>query len=153
MGPFVLALRAVGSQLAMRLYIPAVIVAGTIMALLVIGTLWLTTLSEWWWLLFIPLTVLLSVVFAIAAVLLLLIRFVRPDQTREQKRAVGQFVDKIQGVSDVIGTPKFIILFRVIRSIAAPSKDKYLSNLVKNRELAGDFRELQRSFDSRPVVK
>lgn len=148
MGPFVLTLRAVGSQLAMRLYVPAVITASVVLALLVFGALWLTTLSEWWWLLFIPITVLFTIVLAVATIIFMLIRYVRPTQTQVQKRAVGQFVDKLQGVTDVIGTPKFIILFRVIRSVAAPSKDKYLSNLVKNRELAGDFRELQRLFDA-----
>lgn len=148
MGPFVLTLRAVGSQLAMRLYVPAVITASVVLALLVFGALWLTTLSEWWWLLFIPITVLFTIVLAVATIIFMLIRYVRPTQTQVQKREVGQFVDKLQGVTDVIGTPKFIILFRVIRSVAAPSKDKYLSNLVKNRELAGDFRELQRLFDA-----
>lgn len=118
MGPFVLTLRAVGSQLAMRLYVPAVITASVVLALLVFGALWLTTLSEWWWLLFIPITVLFTIVLAVAIIIFMLIRYVRPTQTQVQKRAVGQFVDKLQGVTDVIGTPKFIILFRVIRSLS-----------------------------------
>lgn len=146
MQPFVLTLRAIGTQLAMRLYIPAVIAASLVIALLVAVGLWLTTLSDWWWLLFIPIAALLFISFAVAFVVLMLIRYVRPDQTKTQKQAVKQFVDKLQGVADIAGTPKFIILFRVVRSIAAPKKDPYLSNLVKNRELAGEFRELQRLF-------
>lgn len=149
MRSFVLALRAVGTELAMRLYIPAVLIAAALMTLLVAGTLWLTTFNGWWWLLFVPITVLFGIVFAVATVLLLLIRFVRPQQTKTQKQAVGRFVGKAQGVVDVIGTPKFIILFRVIRSVAAPSKDSYLSEIVSNRELAHDFRQIQRSFDTK----
>lgn len=153
MRPFVLALRAIGTQLAMRLYVPTVIGAAVVMALLVAGALWLTILSEWWWLLFIPLTVLFCVVFAVASIFLLLIRFVRPQQTKAQKRAVKQFVDKLQNVVDVVGTPKIFILFRVVRSVAAPSKDRYLADLVSNRELAKDFREIQQSFDTRSVIE
>lgn len=146
MNSFVLALRAIGTNLAMRLYIPAAITAGTIMALLVAGGLWLTTLSNWWWLLFVPITAALCVVLAVAAVVFLLILYVRPTQTKAQKQAVKQFVNKLQGIADVAGTPKFIILFRVVRSIAAPTKDTYLADLASNRQLASDFRELQRLF-------
>lgn len=147
MNSFVLALRAIGTQFALRLYLPAALFSGIIAALLILGTLWLTTLSEWWWLLFIPLVVIISVAAAIMIIVLLLIRYVRPSQTKTQEQAVRQFVDKIQGIADVIGTPKILILFRVVRSISAPSKDHYLSDLVANRELGRDFRELQRLFD------
>lgn len=149
MNAFVLTLRAVGTQLAMRLYVPAVAAAAVIMALLVAGGVWLTTISQWWWLLFIPLTILFCVALAVAIVLLLLIRFVRPEQTKVQKRAVSQFVDKVQNITDIVGTPKALVLLRVIRSIAAPSKNSYLSQLVSNRELISDFKDLQRSFDVR----
>ena len=76
----------------------------------------------------------------------MLIRYVQPAQTKVQQRAVKRFVDKIQGVAEIAGTPKVIILFRVVRSIAAPKKDSYLSDLVANKELVNDFRELQRLF-------
>lgn len=116
------------------------------MAGLLAGAFWLTTFSEWWWLLFIPVVIMLCVGLAIGIVALLLIRYIRPDQTKKQKQAVSQFVDKLQGVADIVGTPKIIILFRVIRSIAAPSKEPYLSDLVANKELVGDFRKLQQLF-------
>ena len=151
MNSFVLALRAIGTQLAMRLYVPAVIAGSIIAVLLIAAALWLTTLGDWWWLLFIPITIAACIAIGIASVALLLIRYVRPDQTKEQQRAVKQFVDKLQGVVDIAGTPKFIILFRVVQSIAAPSQSSYLSSVVKNRELASDFRELQRLFDGRVI--
>ncbi len=147
MKPFVLALRAIGAGFVMRLYVPLVIVAVIILALLVSGASWLTTLNEWWWLLFIPITTLFFVLFAIGFIVLMLVRFVRPTQTKAQQQAVKQFIDKLQGVTEIVGTPKVIILFRVVRSIAAPSKDTYLSDLVKNRELAKDFRAIQASFN------
>lgn len=142
----ILALRAIGTNLAMRLYLPAVLMAGVVVALVVALGLWLTSFSAWWWLLFVPIAIFGSVVIGIAFVVFMLIRYVRPEQTKTQKQAVKEFVDKLQGVADVAGTPKFIILFRVVRSIAAPNKNTYLADLAKNKQLAGDFRELQRMF-------
>lgn len=142
----ILSLRAIGTNLAMRLYLPAVLMAGVVVALVVALGLWLTSFSAWWWLLFVPIAIFGSVVIGIAFVVFMLIRYVRPEQTKTQKQAVKEFVDKLQGVADVAGTPKFIILFRVVRSIAAPNKNTYLADLAKNKQLAGDFRELQRMF-------
>ncbi len=153
MNSFVLALRAVGTHLAMRLYVPVVASAAIVMALLIGGGLWLTTVNNWWWLLLIPITSLFCIVLAIAAVVLMLIRFVRPAQSKAQKQAVKKFVDKLQAVAEIAGTPKGIILFRIIRSVTAPSKDSYLSELVENKQLANDFRDLQRSFDDVIVIE
>jgi hypothetical protein len=146
MKPFALALRAVGSNLAMRLYIPVIIAGGLFVILILFGAIWLTTTGSWWWLFVIPLVMGTTVVIGIAAVIYMLIRYVRPEQTQEQKYAVSQFVDKIHKLADVAGTPKYILLFKITRSIAAPSKSSYLSELLKSRELAADFRNLQRLF-------
>ena len=153
MKSFVLALRAIGSQLAFRLFVPVAMATIAVIALLVLGTLWLTSLSEWWWLLFIPITIFSCVVLAIGSVAWLLIRFVRPPQTKAQLQATARFVDKMQNLADVASTPKVIIFFRVVRSIAAPSKDSYLADLMNNRELAGEFNSLRRSFDGQSVIE
>jgi len=146
MKPFVLALRAIGAAFVMRLYFPLVIGAVSIIVILVSGALWLTTVDEWWWLLFIPITSLLIVLFAVGFVILMVVRLVRPAQTKAQQQAVKQFIDKLQGVAEIVGTPKVIIFFRVVRSIAAPSKDSFLTDLVKNGELGKEFRAIQASF-------
>ena len=153
MNSFVLALRAIGTSLAMRLYVPAVIVAAVAIGAIIALGVWLTTLSGWWWLLFVPITILASVVAGIAFVVFMLIRSVRPPLTTSQKRATTAFVDRLQGIADIAGTPKFVVLFRVVRSVASPKKDTYLSDLVSNKQLASEFRELQRSFDDVIVVE
>ena len=148
MNAFVLALRAVGAHIFMRIYIPVVVGAGIILALLAAGALWLTTLSAWWWLLFIPITSIFCIASAIAVVMFLLIRFVTPEQTKSQKRAVKNFSDKLQNIADIAGTPKIIILFRVARSVAAPSKESYLADLISNKDLVKEFRDLQNLFQA-----
>lgn len=152
MNSFVLALRAIGAGLAMRLLIPVAVIAALVFILLFGSALWLTTLSNWWWLLLIPLTSVFCIALAIGFVLFSLIRYVRPTQTDAQRRAVGQFISKLQNIAEIAGTPKFLLLFRVVKSIASPNKNTYLSDLVSNKELAGDFRALQRLFDGENVL-
>ena len=148
MNSFVLTIRAIGTEFAMRLYVPIVIAVAIVISLLGVGTWWLTTFSAWWWLLFIPLIIFSSVVIGVAFVAFSLIRFVRPSQTKAQQQAVKAFNSRLQEVAEIVATPKFLIFFHVIRSISAPSKDTYLSKLVQNRELVSDFRAIQRSFET-----
>lgn len=147
MNSLALTIRAIGTEFAMRLYIPIVVAASLIIILLGMGAWWLTTFSAWWWLLFVPLILLSSVAIGIAFVVFSLIRFVRPTQTKAQKQAVRTFTNRLQEVAEIVATPKFLIFFHVVRSISAPSKDTYLTNLVQNKELVGDFRAIQRSFE------
>lgn len=151
MNPFILTLRAVGAGLAQKLLFPIMIIIGIWFVLFFGLAFWLTTIGEWWWLLLIPLTSLLCVTLAVGFVVFSLIRYVRPAQNKEQKQAVEQFIAKLQGVTDITSTPKFLILFRVVRSIASPTKDTYLADVVNNKKLVGDFRELQRLFDTRVI--
>jgi hypothetical protein len=147
MNSFVLTIRAIGAEFAMRLFIPIVIIVAATITLVGVGAWWLTTFSSWWWLLFVPLVILASVAIGIGFVVFSLIRFVRPSQTKTQKQAVKAFSSRLQGVAEIAATPKFLIFFHVIRSISAPSKDTFLTKIVQNKELVSDFRAIQRSFE------
>lgn len=142
------AVRAIGTEFAMRLWWPA-FYAFVLIAIVGVGLLiWLTSLNAWWWLLALPIGIGLSVAAVLLTVFFLLIRYVRPDRTSSQKRQVQQFVDKLALLQELSGTPKFIILFRTVRSIAAPRSDSYLKDLVSTKDLKTDFMEIARSFDT-----
>ena len=68
MNPLFLAIRAISSEFARRIYLPLVWVAGSVLALVVIIASWLVTMSAWWLILLIP-AILISVVFIIVAVI------------------------------------------------------------------------------------
>lgn len=141
-----LAVRAIGAEFARQLWVSSFIISGITGAILVALLLWLTSLSAWWWLLALPVGVGLSVAVALLIVFHLLINYVRPVLSSQQKKEVKSFVGRLQFVSEFTSTPKFIILFRVIRSIAAPKSDTYLQDIFETKNLQKDFRSITQSF-------
>lgn len=151
MKPLTLAIRAIGAEFARRLWLAVFIAAAIAAVVLVAILLILVNLSSWWWLLAIPIGVGISVAAALLTIFLLTIRYVQPVRTREQVVAIKAFVDKLQFVADLQGTPKVFILFRVMRSISAPSSEPYLQELFATKTLASDFKKIMVSFKT-PTV-
>lgn len=147
MNPTITAIRCIGTEFARRLLLPITIVAGIVLTLLVIGVILLGTLSSWWLLLLIPVVMLLCIVAAVVTIMWLTVRLVTPPQTKTQRRAVKTYVDKLQRVSDAAQTPKVILLFRIVRDVAAPRKDGFISSITDDTaSLKRNFRELQQLF-------
>jgi len=147
MNPTITVIRCVGAEFATRLFYPVAVISAILCALLVTGVLLLATLSQWWLLLLIPVVILVCVVFGVMLITGLVIRTVRPFQTKVQRVAVKAFVDKLQRVSDAVQTPKFILLFRIVRDIAAPRKDGFIGSMTDDTvSLKRDFQALQKLF-------
>lgn len=142
MKPTFLAVRAVGAEFGRRLWLSVLIVALIISVVLVVGTLLLTQLSSWWWLLGIPVVGWICVAGGVLTLLWLTLRRVTPPMTSPERKQVSQFADKLQFVADFQGTPKFIVLFRLMRSVAAPSSDRYLQDILETRQLGGEFKKI-----------
>lgn len=144
-----LTIRSVGAEFANRLFYPVVLAGSGIAILSIALIVWLTSLSQWWWLLGIPFIMAVSVGIGVFAIVKLVIKSVTPAQSTTQKKATKDFVDKLQRVSDAAQTPKFIILFRVVRDIAAPTENGFVGELAKDTtSLQRDFKELNRLFAS-----
>lgn len=148
MNPILKTIRAIGAEFAARIYTPVAITVSIIFAVLVAVSIWLVTVNPWWWLLFIFVIVLLLVVVALLVVAGVLLRFIRPDQTKAQTTAVKSFVDKIQSLSDVAGTPKFVILFRIVRDLITKNKNGYVRRISSETlSMQHDFRDITKSFE------
>lgn len=143
-----LTIRAVGAELANRLWLRVLILAIIISALLIgLVILLQTTVSVWWLLLGFPVIIAISVALGVLFISKQIIRTVSPVKSAEQRQATKQFVDKMQAVSEVFGTPKFMILYNVIRDIAAPRKDGYVATMINNStSLTSDFKKISRLF-------
>lgn len=142
-----LVVRAVGAEFARRLLLP-LIIAGVIVGLIlhVLGG-WLVTQNAWWWLLE-SVFVLGTLLFVGLVVLArLAIRLFAPQQDGAQRKAVRSYVDKLQRVSEVIGTPKFLLLFYVVRDVFRPSSDGFIATTSNDsKTLHSDFLALLRMF-------
>ena len=83
---------------------------------------------------------------AVLLIFRFLISYVRPEQTHSQKKQVAQFVHKIDYIQEFAGTPRVVILFRIIRSIAAPRSYTYLHDVFQAKNLRKDFMQVVDSF-------
>jgi membrane protein implicated in regulation of membrane protease activity len=147
MKPSILAIRSIGAELANRIYLPVAVITCVIIGLLFALAIWLTTLSDWWWLFFILLLIAASVVLGVLAVVKLIIRSVTPAQSKAQKKQTKAFVDKLQRLSEVAGTPKFILLFQIVRDIAAPRENGFIASISNDTSsLKHEFIELRQTF-------
>lgn len=144
-----LTIRAIGAEFAKRLWFPVVIVV-SIVTVLLIGLIWWISaaMSVWWWLLAIPVIFLASVALVILTVFKLLIRYVSPQQSQTQRQLTAACVNTLEAVSETAQTPKVVLLFLIIRDIAAPRDDGYVASLIDRAgSMRGDFIKLKRSFE------
>ena len=143
-----LAVRAIGAEFARGLWLSAFIGALVIATPLVALLSWLTSQNPWWWLLDIPVGIILIVTAVLLVAFHIFIRSVRPAQTPQQKEHVKAFAQKLQFASEISSTPKLFVLFRVIRSIARPTSETYLQNLLETASLQKDFVRIIQLFRS-----
>lgn len=147
MKPSILAIRSIGAEFANRTYFFVAIIAIIISTLVMGLAIWLTTFSEWWWLLVVPLIIIVSVVIGILVVLKLIIRSATPAQSHIQRKQTKALVDKLERLSEIAGTPKFILLFQIVRDIAAPRENGLVASISSDTtSLKRDFVELTQTF-------
>jgi hypothetical protein len=140
--------RAVAGDIANRVYIPILIITIVIMVILIGLVIWLSTISLWWLLLLIPVLIAVVIAGTILTVTRIILAILTPPQTKTQRKEVKKFTDKILAVSELTQTPKFILLFRVVRDALSPKKANYIESLVSETvSLRQDFNDLQRSFE------
>lgn len=147
MNPLLKAIRAVSTEFARRIFVPLVWIIGSIIFVAFIVGIWLTTLSSWWWLLLVPI-IACAVIFTIASLVVgLAIRFVRPQQSKQQRTEVGAFVTKLQQVAEVLQTPKAVLLFRLAKDTIFPSKDGFIGEVTSHaKTVKPDFQAIVNSF-------
>ena len=145
MNPLFQTTRSLAAEFAKRLYVPIAVTVGVVLVALLALSIWLTTLSDWWWILaIIGLTLLVTGAIVVAGII---INFASPTQTKTQKRQAKALVDKMQHLAEVTATPKFVLFFQVVRDVVAPSQSGFIASLSDDTaSLRRDFNELKDSF-------
>jgi len=147
MSPAFTAIRAIGTEFASRIYWPVVIVITIVFVGIVWLMVWLVMMSAWWWLLAVP--VFFSVFAGIVACLigLAILRALTPRQNKTQRKLVTSFVDKVQRLSEITQTPKFILLFRTIRDSMNPERNGLIQSVIDDTgSLKKDYQEIVDAF-------
>ncbi|MES2630510.1 MAG: hypothetical protein V4611_00970 [Patescibacteria group bacterium] len=147
MNPSLLAIRAIATELSYRIYQPIVIGVSILTVVLIGLMIWLITLSTWWILLAVPVFLAIIVVAILLVLAGLAIRVVSPRPTKNQKKEVAIFVDKIQRLSEVTQTPKFLLLFRTLKDVVVPTRYGYVQSVITETvSLKRDFATLTDAF-------
>lgn len=67
--------------------------------------------------------------------------------SKEQKSAVGLFVDKLERISGALSTPKFMILLSIIRDGAQRRSSRFIEQTTNDSKLLhSDFLALTKLF-------
>lgn len=142
-----LTVRAIGALYGKRIWLGVTLTAAALSLVLIALCIWLISLSGWWWILAILVGMAISIASVVLAVFRMVLRSITPTQDQEQKAAVKAFVEKLDFVKELTATPKVVILFRLIRSVAAPSSEKYLEDIFASRRLKDDFLKVVALFN------
>jgi len=147
MSPTIQALRSIGSEFAQRIYVPIFVTIGIVAIILISLNIWLVTISPWWWILFAFFILGTLVATTILIAIGLLIKAVRPAQNKTQTKQVRAFVDKLQSLADVAGTPKIVILFRITKDLVTKNEDSYTRRISSETlSMQHDLRDIIASF-------
>lgn len=144
MSSTVQAVRAVTSEYAKQVLRPLLFIGVGVYALIMVIIAWIAYAASPWWMLlaFIP-TILFCVGLAIWIGVRVTASRIAPDMNKTQKSATREVVKHLNTVAEQIGTPRVILIFRIVKDVIFPSK----SNQTLIGELAETPGQLHRSFE------
>ena len=140
----VLAVRATASEYAKRwLWLPLAI--GVVIYLVIVGIIWwvAAVASPWWWLLAIIPTFLFLIALTVWIIARVVTHRIAPPMNKAQKSAAKAFVQKIDKAAERVGTPKFVMLYRIIKDVIV----RPTSNQTFIGEIAQESNDMRRAFD------
>lgn len=150
MNATLLAIRAITSEYAKQLLIPILWIGLGIYALVIALVVWIATaVSPWWSLLGIVPTLLIIVGLLLWVIVWSLARQLSPPLSKRQRTATKKFVTHIGRVAEHVGTPKFVLVFRVIKDVVFPPQTSrtFIGEISQTPgEMKRDFEKLRDLF-------
>lgn len=146
----VLAVRAITAVYGRQLLWPALIVWLAAYAIIVGISWWLATAFDTlWWLFAILLAPLFLVGIGIWSLCFVIISRLHPKLTKEQRTLTKDIVASITSLASELGTPKFIILARIVKDVMFGNtlRGSYIGGVAsESSEVKHKFDELRKSF-------
>lgn len=150
MNPTVLALRAISSLYAQEILRPFLAIGCIVYAIILAIIGWIAYVaSSWWWLLAILPTLIFLVGLTGWIVVYLIARRIAPQMNKTQRRAAKKFVGRIGQAAEHLATPKFILIFRIVKdALLRPSDDHtFIGQLAREPgEMRHEFDNLRKLF-------
>lgn len=151
MNSTILAIRAITTVYAQTILKPLLFIGIGVYAALFALIAWIAYVaSAWWWLLVIIPTIIFIVALLLWSILFLLSKRLAPRMNREQKKIARKFVNHTAVAAEHLGTPRFILVFRILRDLVFPpvSNQSFLGEVSSlPGEVQRDFEALRRSFE------
>lgn len=145
-----LAIRAITAHYGRQLLWP-ILWAGTTAYVVLFAVIWwlAAQVSSWWWILELILTPMFIAGLALWALCFVIIRRIHPRINKQQQKLVREIVAHAAHIAGEMGTPKFIILGRIVRDVVFGSsvRGSYIGELTAEPgEAKRKFDELRRSL-------
>ena len=147
MKPIVQTVRAIGAEFIRRMLRPILLVGAAVAVVLLVAGVWLVNQNIWWWLLLAVIITAVLVFAVLVTVATILIKLADSVQSRDQRKAVRHYVDRLQRASENLQTPYPVILYRVVRDVVWPRPDGFIATMSQDTQaLAPDFNRLVGMF-------
>ena len=143
------AIRAVTAVFFQKTFMPTVIVIAVLLTLLWSAVIYLgSAIHGLWFIFLVPLLPATIVFFAVAAGLWALSKKLLPRKlSREERRVMQRFTDKLFRVAAVKATPVPVLAFMIAKDVARGRKSEYVESTVQDAtSLAGDFNAISKLF-------
>lgn len=140
----ILALRAVTATFGRQLLWPTFVIAVAIYTIIFGLSWWLaTTVHPLWWLFVLMLTPIFVVGLALWGISYFILARIHPKLNQAQRRLTKEIVGHVAHIAEEMGTPKFIILGRIVRDVVFGTsvRGSYIG------ELTAEPGEAKRKFD------
>lgn len=142
-------IRAISAEFISRKLRSITILVGIVLALILSASIYLTTVSVWWWILAVPIFALCILAIIALALAHILARLFKPQISVAQNTAVSNFVDKLERVAEHVQTPMPLIIFNVARDMIWPRTPTFIQQVVgDSTTLHKDIAKLERDFNA-----
>ncbi len=142
-------IRAVADEFIRRKYNQFSLVAIVGGAILFMLAAYLTSLSAWWLLLTLPVMMVTVIMWIVLIVVFVLMSRLRLGLRSSQKKAVRDFVDKLERVAESVQTPVPLLVVRMVWDALqrGENQHRYIRSIVEDStSLQSDFESLQKKF-------
>ncbi len=143
------AARALTAHIAQRFIRLATFIAlGVFVSVLLACWLLAYFFSGWWWLFIIPFVFLLFVFLVVRLIVLFLVRRIHAERLRpDQRKALNNFVSKLERLIEARGTPPIFFVFISIKDLLIHRDITTIKELIRDTaSLRREYQELERLF-------